>query len=259
MVRPSAIRYTPKYKPIISGLHYPEMRARRAEVHLDELDVEMQKFVDSHPYEVTRKDNVKKFWHIIRIGPKPCSDKIPLLVGEFAYSLRSCLDNLAWQLALLTTERPKSHTAFPIRAIRPEKGWGDVLKDVLPAAIPVIESLQPYQRGNAYKDDPLWILNELCVIDKHAVPAVSCSQFGFRINGGVPILFVTERDYTTEVTISLSDKYKAQFDPDPIEIIFGRPIYASGESFEVRFKVLRPIHKFVRDDVLPRFAGFFKK
>ena len=35
-------------------------------------------------------------------------------VGELVHSLRSALDNLAWDLALITTRKPPRSTAFPI-------------------------------------------------------------------------------------------------------------------------------------------------
>lgn len=243
-------------RPTITGLQYPKMKSVRAGVHLKELEAEVRHFLEADPYLVTRKDNVKKHWHIISVEIKPCRDMIPLLMGEFAYSLRSALDQLAWQLALTVAGRPNSHTSFPIRGAVPPKGFGDTARDIPPKAFSIIEPLQPYHRGSAFKNHPLWILNELCITDKHATPAVNSSAGSFRINGA-PILARRERDYSTELTVSSSDKFKAQFDPDPPEIIFGKPADSAGPWFEVRIGALRAIYDFVRNDVVPRFYGFF--
>jgi hypothetical protein len=67
-----------------------------------------------------------------------------------------------------------------------------------------------------------------------------------------------------ELRVPLSDSLHAQFYPDPPEIVFGEPIShatpigGTTGAFEVRVTGLRPIYNFVRDEVIPRFAGFFK-
>ena len=252
------------YRSLVSGLLYPEMKTRRAEVHLNELELEVRKFIDTNldshgPFIISRKDNVKKHWHVISIEVKPTPESIQLLLGEFAFSLRSALDQLAWQLALKHLDRPKSATSFPIRGIPPSppKGFGASIRDILPAAVPLIKELQPYNRGAAFKDHPLWILNELCIIDKHATPAVNSTAFPLSLHGA-ETLRKREFPYRTEITVSLSDKFKAQLQPGPPEIIFGKPMDSAGPGFEVRIGELRPIYEFVRDSVIPRFACFFK-
>ena len=42
-----------------------------------------------------------------------------------------------------------------------------------------LKSLQPYQRGNAFRDHPLWHLNELSNIDKHRTPGGRAHDGGF--------------------------------------------------------------------------------
>jgi len=143
----------------MSGLSVILMKTARAEYHLQAIETEHKRLIDDGMYTVSKKDNRKKFSHILRLEVKPMSPLIGMLAGEFAYCLRSGLDQLAWQLALLNTKgrRPRSHTSFPIRGTKPPppKGFGDAIKDILPAAFDVIESLQPYHRGNAYKMHPL--------------------------------------------------------------------------------------------------------
>jgi hypothetical protein len=246
-------------RPTIYGTRDAEIKADRAKVHLDRIKAMMDALVESNPYTVTPHDDIKKNTHIVRIEINPISEEFGLLIGEFAYCLRSSLDNLTWQLALLHTVNPRRQTEFPILSSEPDplKGFGDRTRDVIPAAMPVFESLQPYKKAPAFKDHPLWILNRLCNVDKHMAIAISHVNLPFRINGGVQI-DVREVGEATEVAMSLADKSKAQFDPDPIQIVFGKPIDGAGDFFEVRVAGLTRIYEFVRNDVIPTFAGFFK-
>lgn len=244
-------------KPLVTGLFNAYMKADRAEVHLKELETQIRNFIEANPHVITYEDDVKQFLHIIRIELKPCDEIIPALVGEIVYNLRHALDNLAWQLAIKNVSNPSSHTSFPIRGVRPAKGFGDATKDILPQAVTIIESLQPYHRGAAFKEDLLWILNELCIIDKHSTPAVNGSSFKIRTDNAEQ-LHRRDSHYGTEMVFSLADKFVVKLDPGPPEIILGRPIDSSGPPFEAPLTVLRDIHKFIRNEVLPRFAGFFK-
>jgi len=64
--------------------------------------------------------------------------------------------------------------------------------------------------------------------------------------------------HAVEIEVPLSDKFKFQLDAEPPEIILGEPHGSISSGFEVRIAELRPIHHFVRNDVIPAFAGFFK-
>ncbi|HSR07631.1 MAG TPA: hypothetical protein VLM42_10800 [Bryobacteraceae bacterium] len=236
------------------------MKTARAEFHLQAIEIEHQRLIDEGMYNISKKDNPKKFRHILRLDVKPMSPLIAMLAGEFAYCLRSGLDQLAWQLALLNVKRrPRSSTSFPIRGIKPPppKGFGDAIKDILPAAFQVIESFQPYHRGAAYRGHPLWILNELCITDKHYMMPVNSTACRFTLDGASEF---SERrfQHAVEIHVPLSDKFKVQLNAQQPEIILGEPSGDMSSGFEVRIAQLRPIHDFVRNDVTPAFAGFFK-
>jgi hypothetical protein len=185
---------------------------------------------------------------------------IGLLAGEFAYSLRSGLDQLAWQLAAIhkRPKLPRTHTSFPIASVIPAKAFGttDATRDILPAAIPVIESLQPYNRGSAFQTHPLWILNELCITDKHMIVPLNSASFEARLDGAHP---VDKRffDNGFEVAVPLAEQFYAKFDPGTPEVVFGLPVNVGEQPFAVRIADLRAIHDFVRDKVIPGFARFF--
>jgi hypothetical protein len=243
----------------IPGIAYLKIKTDRAKVQLDELNRQIAHFIESDPYSIAGKDDIENSIHIVRLDPRDFPEIIGLLAGEFAYSLRSGLDQLAWQLALLNVARPNTHTSFPIRSSPPDlkKGFGDATKHILPAAVSVIQDLQPYQRGTAFKDHPLWILNELCVTDKHMIMPVNSIDMEFHISG-VSEWKWRDFDYSREIAIPLSEKNNLKFHPTKREIVFGEPILNSRSGFEVRLQALDTIHNFIRDEVIPRFAGFFK-
>jgi len=233
----------------------------RAEIHLNAIETEHRRVIDNGLYAISKKDNPKKFLHVIRLEIKPIPFLLGMLAGEFAYCSRFGLDQLAWQLALtnLKGKRPRSQTSFPIRnpAPQPPKGFGDSVKDISPAAFAVIEALQPYRRGARFNEHPLWILNELCITDKHVTMPVNSLACRFNISGA-SIVSRREFQHATEVAVSLSDKFKIKLDPVNPEVILGEPLTGISSGFQVRIAELRTIYEFVRNEVVPKFAGFFK-
>ena len=115
-----------------------------------------------------------------KIPVAPCS----LVIGDIIQDFRSGLDHLAYALATahsksLTQEQARS-SQFPIIGDESSKGvsgngpaeWrGSALPRMIccidPAAQAIIEKLQPYQLGGAFREHPLWWLRELSNIDKH--------------------------------------------------------------------------------------------
>jgi len=83
-------------------LTHLQLKTVRAEKYLDEVDAVLRKLFDPEPYAVTRQDYPKKFLHVIRIQSKGIPIEVPLLIGDFAYNLRSGLDQLAWVCGTLT-------------------------------------------------------------------------------------------------------------------------------------------------------------
>lgn len=237
------------------------MKLARAKEKINELDAQISKFVRDNPYSVTRKDDANKARHIIQIEMSIMPDPIGCLVGEFAYNLRSGLDHLAWQLALLTTKNPSRNTAFPICASKPTP-TDDLFKkkvvDIPQVAVNVIESLQPYHRGTAFKDHPLWKLNKLCNMDKHQVIAISNTVVPVFV-GGVTQAWKRELTYGLQVEVPLSEKENIQFKPGLPQIVFGEPIEATDapSNFEITFAELGTIYDFLRHDAVPQFERFF--
>jgi hypothetical protein len=86
--------------------------------------------------------------------------------GDVIHSLRSALDHLAYQLAIVGSGKPPSRRVeFPIAKDRDTYEAEKVRKvqGIRPEAVKVIDDLKPYKGGN----DVLWRIHELDNIDKH--------------------------------------------------------------------------------------------
>jgi hypothetical protein len=104
-----------------------------------------------------------------------------LLAGEVAHQLRSALDHVVYQLCLANHIKPTTKTGFPI--FKTEKGYlgkapmqvGDLPK----VATDKISAVQPYHRGDDFREDPLWMLQTLNNTDKHRLIPVSLVSGGW--------------------------------------------------------------------------------
>jgi hypothetical protein len=102
--------------------------------------------------------------------------RIAVLCGDFVHNLRSALDHVARALVLENGGTPSDDpsgpvTQFPVvedRLTRDDKIRSlEVVGGISPAAVHLLESVQPYQRVDDPTLHPLWILNHLWNVDKH--------------------------------------------------------------------------------------------
>jgi hypothetical protein len=123
---------------------------------------------------------------------QPPTDPISLLIGDTLHNLRSGLDVLAYSLAAYTKPLPEdfAHSSeFPIFGDEDRHGTPGIgstrfnqlknngdpvpgsglfkIRGWHPDAQTIVEGLQPYHRGNTFRDDPLWILHDLENVNKH--------------------------------------------------------------------------------------------
>jgi hypothetical protein len=105
------------------------------------------------------------------LGPKSVSapEQIGILVGEICYNLRSSLDYLVYELAILDSGRVKDGTQFPIyddehRTKDFNTRTSKMLIGINPAHKALIEALQPYKDQTCQ-----WLatLREISNPDKH--------------------------------------------------------------------------------------------
>jgi len=239
----------------MSGIEYASQKAQRAKFHLDEFNGKVEKFLNIEPYAIRQNDHPREDKRIITIEHKPIPYTIALLLGEFAYSLRSGLDNLAWHLALMETSTPFYMTCFPIYSKK--RRFESVTKHIPKAARDIMESLQPYSGGTAPEIAALSDLDQLCNSDKHRV--IPISSVSLNVDIYPPNLAMwKEIEYGMEVTIPLSSKDDFKLEVQPPSLIIGDPINTSGEArFEFPRSRLTEIHDLVSNRVIPRFKRFF--
>jgi len=105
--------------------------------------------------------------------PQPVID-MAVVVGDVIHNLRSGLDHLAWELVRSVEGVPTKYTYFPILETGPtpdrhgRRPPPHIAGGVDPAALEIIESVQPYIRRPANpKADVLAGLHRLSLEDKH--------------------------------------------------------------------------------------------
>jgi len=123
---------------------------------------------------------------------QPPTNPISLLIGDALHNMRSSLDALAYALASAftqpLTEEIANSSEFPIVGDENRKGATGVgptlfrgglskIRGWDPRAQAAVEKLQPYQRGNAFRSDPLWILHDLDRINKHRLLHTTVASF----------------------------------------------------------------------------------
>ena len=202
----------------------------RAQHHLQALDSEIRRYLDSQPYEVIEKvdtDARDPFgWpaidHAFRVWVKrECPPEWELVVGDCLHNLRCVLDHLAWTLAGSSSNDSK--TQFPIFE---SLGMYEKFAEKQTALIPdelraIIKELQPFKASPSDpRRDALWVLHELERIDKHrrilVVSTATTTRYG-RLNRKIPGL-ITGYDMLAGNTPfqhgALIARYNLTFDRD---------------------------------------------
>lgn len=141
-------------------------KLERARKHISELDLEVETFLKSRPYEVSSKRDLhtrEVVYHAARVEPVPPS--IPIIAADALQNLRTALDHLACDLVEIAGNAATRNTGFPVfaslgiyKAQATEKTRGMRMD-----AIEAIDSIKPYRGGN----DALWILQSLNNVNKH--------------------------------------------------------------------------------------------
>lgn len=200
--------------------------------------------------------------------------KLPIIIGDMLYNVRSALDHLIYQLVLSNPPNtPNKKTAFPIHADR--QSFDSIkklrLKGVPVKAAALVEALQPY----AGRENPLLMLDKLHNVDKHrtlnVVTAVASDTEVQWSEGGAPFLtlFVGGEEIRDGATFggigitrnavtheSLARVTKMEMHGKAaIFVAFDDPSVDSLEECRVD-RTLEVILNFVRDEVIPMFEPF---
>lgn len=235
----------------------PRLTLAYAREHLDKLEsaVRMRQVVN--PNALSRHFDPDNRCYIFRYKlPEPPPLGVGLQLGDVVHNMRASLDHLVWRLARQQVEVPSTSVMFPVLKERDARTMKSRLEGVEATAKDEIDRLQPYQRGDRAEEDFLWLLNKLCVIAKHrhinTVGAYASFEIVQPAYTTSEIKRVNEREIM--VTMPVRDEVEEDLKPSlSVEITLGinEPGYGRGVL------ILTDIHKFIRDDVFPRFERFF--
>jgi hypothetical protein len=152
------------------------VKIERAKKNLSDTEAEIRANRDKHSQVVIRDDHSKIRSGFSQMADYPPIRKLPRLpasaiatAGDVVHNLRSALDHLAYQLAVVGTPsvEPSRRIEFPIAkdATTYESEKAKKVQGMRPEAIEAIDRLQPYKGG--CNGDILWRLHELDNINKH--------------------------------------------------------------------------------------------
>lgn len=236
--------------------------ARHAQTTSDEI----ARFAEREPYHFSLDVDTEKREQLFRLRtvetPPP---EIALGIGDTIHNLRATLDHLAWFLALQKSPTPPRKTEFPIfwREADYLRDSPAKLRGIPTPAHTIIESVQPYHRGHeaAAKRDPLWIIHQLDIDDKHRLPTLVAMAAG---GGGtwVPPRGVVEinpnplDEGAVIMKVVFPEGIDLQVDVEPdltFQIAFGKESAASGGHV---MATLVQLGKAV-EGVVRKFSDFF--
>jgi hypothetical protein len=240
------------------NLDYLVMKTERAKLHLDSLNKELDAYSkDSHV--VTVKIENGRFFR--RTQWKGMSPLIAMLLGEFLYCLRSGLDQLAWQLALPASRKDRfKDICFPIFEkidnSKRKRNFELTLNLFSDEVAQVIETLQPFKMPNP-REHVLWVLNELCNIDKHRIVPINSRGLNVFVPKN-PALIVQhfESEDAIEMSIPIADKSQLEIElNDTMNVEFGE----WDSDFSVPRQMLGEMHSYFVSTVIPTFQMFISK
>jgi len=251
-----------------AALDGPKFKIERAGDHLERLDQLVRTYLRTNPQLISAEFNPQNLVNIYRYKSlESLPIEVSLLAGDAINNLRSSLEHLAWQLALLNTVNPSDKTGFPIFKKRNLHVFKQMTADIPTEACEIIERLQPYHRGDGAQDDPLWRLHALWTIEKHRHLTI----ITMNMVTGIEFLLSDERRFQ-----GVEGKSKLSI-LDNGDIVLEVPIpNRTYEHFEPKFFLnivlddegpgkgdllldsLWAIYYLLRDRIVPRFMHFFK-
>jgi hypothetical protein len=233
----------------------PYLKVSRAKEHLDSLGSEFSAFVKSNPCEFWEQIDTKNQRYRIRIKVTDPPVRLSVIAGDVFFCLRAFLDQLVWALSTNATHSYAENTQFPILEKRDDSLFTRRTIGVPAEALALIESLQPYHGPNepAIKSNLLWRLNKLCNIDKHRRIPLHGAVVEFKLHESIAPYMTFDDDQT--MSFPLARKGEMTLYPQAAYgVVFGD----ATEGVECNVKGIDDIYKFIADDVIPRFAGFFE-
>jgi hypothetical protein len=154
----------------------------RARHHLEDLDTEVHRYVETQPVEVETREQeegeLRRIQLVASAKTEPAAS-LGLIVGDWANNVRSALDYTVYQLVRAETgEADPRWTQFPI--ITDQARYAEQAKLRLRGtpkwSLPVFEGLQPFQNAAEASDHHFAVLADLSNRDKHRLVHTTALQ-----------------------------------------------------------------------------------
>lgn len=245
--------------PTKASLEHPFLQLIRAKEHLESLDAAVSMFHTSEPTSVSVLENTTNGVKALQVKIPVPHARLGLIAGDVFMALRSSLDYLMWQLALQTTENPHRRTQFPViwRVNgETESRLTEITRDLPPGVVEEVKGLQPHLRGDAYKSDPLWQIDELCNIAKHKVIPVHGASLTFNATISQEDIASTHMERLGEMVVVLTAEGSAKLKLAPqarAGVLFGD----SQSGIQINRREIRNLYEYVEQAVFPKFYRFF--
>jgi len=252
--------------PFVPSLFEPDLKRQWALKHLENLRAEIDHFCDNNLYTVETEECRETEQYVIKLFHPNilCAVQAILTFGDFIGTLHTCLDYIASQLVLQNGSVVMTSTAFPTCERANHRGrekFQRATQGMSPAAIAVVESFQPYQLGNDYKNHPLWKLTTMCNIQKHRHIAAFTAKppWQFRLDGDPDrenwVLNTEQIENCSIFRFPLAAKEFIEFNPEGIKTTLR--FVAPDEGIDVGYEDLIAMYIYVANNVMAAFAGFF--
>ena len=249
------------------------LKIGRAQYHLEDLERETATFLASSVTMTAKNFNSEKGLYIYRFHVLKPPDQLGLVAGDFVHNLRSALDHLAWELAIRNLgagKVPEIPLYFPVRNKQPEdKDWKHGVRQFSVEAQELIRQVQPYQKGEGWVHDDLWLLHDIWRCDKHrtiiAMMNLTAGSFvGARVHSyidgddmvwEIPPLAPSHEQSEPRVTTQVIFEWET-YDRDLAKITEGTADFKKGKwTRTTSIAGLLKMYEYMTGDILPRFSG----
>ena len=173
-----------------------QLKIKRAGEHIKDFQSQVREFVRDHGHRIIVHSKTNTGYDALEIIPcEAIPPELMCIVGDATHNLRSALDVAMSDIEFATTGKRTNDVIFPSRKTRDQLKVAVErrLKGKTPERIIdyIVESIQPYERGNG---DAIWQLHSLDIVDKHRL-IIPKLQWEWRRN----IRYVDETGETSAV------------------------------------------------------------
>lgn len=249
-------------------LRSSRLKLQRANVHIKSLNRSIKRFLErNNDAVVLNEPDLKGFGKMYTINPA-APDSWGLMAGDVLSNMRASLDHIAWALA---TKHKKGQIEFP-RAVQfpifddKDKYRNEsprMINEVLPTAHAEIARVQPYNAPDWPETDYLRVLNILVNDDKHRLLTSTVVQAQL---GPAAILNPGRNTWNSPVfrqpyKLLIGNRITEALEKQNLKPKLTTFVTFSAENSPIdgyAIDYLSLIHNFIRDEIIPRFAGFFK-